>query len=127
VERVEFGDSKGSFTNKLKTLFWIASTNFVFPLIFSLCQIVILFVKNDILVAASVAMANIYISIISTVFATIWSSTTSFKDAGGIQYSSENKYDTMEPIPVSQSQGPICISIVTYGSLPANFFPYRAG
>ncbi|KAF5380048.1 hypothetical protein D9615_006158 [Tricholomella constricta] len=79
IGRVDSEISKGSFTSKLKSLFWIASTNFVFPLIFGLCQIILLFRGKNILVAASVEMVNVYVSIISTVFATIWASTVSGK------------------------------------------------
>lgn len=43
---------------------------FIATVIFGLCQILLLSLDKDILVAASVAMANSYISIISTVFAT---------------------------------------------------------
>ncbi|KAJ7475236.1 hypothetical protein B0H11DRAFT_1329536 [Mycena galericulata] len=76
-----FEPMSASFALKLQSLFWIASTNFVFPLIFGLCQIIILFNGKNILLAASIEMVNEYVAIISTVFATIWSSTASFKDA----------------------------------------------
>jgi len=71
----------GSFTNRLKTLFWIASTNLIFPLIFNVLQITIIFVGNDVLLAGTISLAGVYVGIISTAFATIWSSTYSFKDA----------------------------------------------
>ncbi|KAF5367811.1 hypothetical protein D9757_010327 [Collybiopsis confluens] len=82
IGRVDTVDSRGSVTNRIKSLFWIASTNFVFPprsiaVIFGLCQVILLYTDGNILVAASIEMVNIYISIISTVFATIWSSTWS--------------------------------------------------
>jgi len=93
-EKVGRVDSRDSFTNKLKSLFWIASTNFVFPVVFGLCQIILLFTGRSILVAASVEMVNVYISIISTVFATIWSSTTSFKDARALSY---NNVSNLKP------------------------------
>ncbi|GLB39318.1 hypothetical protein LshimejAT787_0604800 [Lyophyllum shimeji] len=108
AERVNSSNSKASFPDKLKSLFWIASTNFIFPLIFGLCQIILLFVRGHILVAASVEMANIYISIISTVFATIWSSTLSFKEATATPYSSENKEsDVIEPIRFRRGKVPL--------------------
>jgi len=76
-------DSKQSFTNKLQSLFWIATTNFVFPLIFGMIQIITIFVGNDPVLSTSFQMTNTYVAIMSTVFATIWSSTVSFKDAMG--------------------------------------------
>ncbi|KAF5357641.1 hypothetical protein D9758_007501 [Tetrapyrgos nigripes] len=82
VGRVSEKDGRGiSFTSRLKSLFWIATTNVIFPLIFSLMQIIIVFTSDNILLAASIAMANIYVAIISTAFATIWAATSSFKEA----------------------------------------------
>ncbi|KAJ7588092.1 hypothetical protein C8J56DRAFT_827326 [Mycena floridula] len=102
IGRVEAADSRGSLTSKLKTLFWIASTNFVFPLIFGLCQVILLFSGKNILIAASVEMVNVYVAIISTVFATIWSSTSSFKEANSAQSSNSSvdgpKSYNLEPI-----------------------------
>jgi len=95
---VEFKYSgTASFTSRLQTLFWIASTNFIFPLIFGLCQIVILFIGKNILLAASIEMANVYLAIVSTALATVWSSTRSFKDAIGYGRSSTRR-DASEPI-----------------------------
>ncbi|KAJ7249715.1 hypothetical protein C8J57DRAFT_687390 [Mycena rebaudengoi] len=70
-----------SYTRKLQTLFWIASTNFIFPLVFGVAQIITVFVGNDMTVPVGINMINISVAIISTVFATIWSCTLSFKDA----------------------------------------------
>ncbi|KAJ6556837.1 hypothetical protein DFH09DRAFT_1164581 [Mycena vulgaris] len=81
IESVAPGDSKQSYTSKLQRLFWIATTNFIFPLIFGVIQIITIFVGNDPVLSTSFQMTNTYVAIISTVFATIWSSTTSFKEA----------------------------------------------
>lgn len=85
--RLASGESR--FIRKLKTLFWIASTNFVFPLIFGVCQVVILF-TGDIVVGSSIKMANTYVAIVSTVLATIWASTGSHQ-ANGLSQSDELK------------------------------------
>jgi hypothetical protein len=80
-DRSKIGAAKergASISGRLQSLFWITSTNFIFPLIFNLCQIILLFVADDLLLAASVENVNIYVSIICCVFASIWASTSSF-------------------------------------------------
>ncbi|KAJ7493716.1 hypothetical protein FB451DRAFT_448267 [Mycena latifolia] len=74
-------NSTQTFASKLQTLFWIAATNFVFPLIFGLIQIVTACAGTDIILSVAVGMVNTYVAIISTVFATVWSSTSSLKEA----------------------------------------------
>ncbi|KAF8203505.1 hypothetical protein K438DRAFT_1820254 [Mycena galopus ATCC 62051] len=81
IERVP--SSNESYSSKLQRLFWIATTNFIFPLIFGVIEIITVFVGKDVILAASFEMVNTYVAIISTVFATIWSSTSSFKEAIG--------------------------------------------
>ncbi|KAF7360016.1 hypothetical protein MVEN_00729200 [Mycena venus] len=74
-------DSAQSYHSKLQKLFWIASTNFVFPLIFNLSKLIAVFAGSPIAVYTSLDQVNAYIAIICTVFATVWSSTISFKEA----------------------------------------------
>jgi hypothetical protein len=76
-----------TYANKLKQLFWIATTNFIFPrgsfpassfefsdglisVIFGLCEIFAVFFAEDIILSASFQDVNFYVAIISTVFAT---------------------------------------------------------
>lgn len=62
-----------SFSKKIATLFWISATNFVFPVILSVAQLVALLVipsRYDI--ALCINEVNIHISIIAVVFATVW-------------------------------------------------------
>ncbi|KAJ7586024.1 hypothetical protein C8J56DRAFT_940124, partial [Mycena floridula] len=82
IGRVESGSSKASLTSRLKTLFWIASTNFIFPLVFLTCQLILALAGKD-LVVETMNIINTYVSIISTVFATIWSSTTPQRSVEG--------------------------------------------
>ncbi|KAJ7586372.1 hypothetical protein C8J56DRAFT_1084764 [Mycena floridula] len=70
-------DTRRSITSKMKTLFWIASTNFFFPPVFLIFQIIFAFSGQG-LILGSVNVTYTYVSIISTVFATVWSSTTSY-------------------------------------------------
>ncbi|KAK7471155.1 hypothetical protein VKT23_002566 [Stygiomarasmius scandens] len=108
VGRVTGKEGSGvSFTSRLKSLFWIAATNLIFPLIFNLVQIVIVFTSDDILLAASIEMVNIYVAIISTAFATIWAATTSFKEAHQNIYNQGNSQVTemkIEPMAFSSQR-----------------------
>ncbi|KAJ7586369.1 hypothetical protein C8J56DRAFT_1084759 [Mycena floridula] len=79
IGRIHTESSTGSPMSKMKTLFWIASTNFCLPPIFLLLQIILAFSRKAPLLLASINVIYIYISIISTVLATIWSSTRSYK------------------------------------------------
>ncbi|KAF7362931.1 hypothetical protein MVEN_00644100 [Mycena venus] len=70
-----------SFRNKLQNIFWIASTNFVFPLVFNVVKLVAVLIGTSVVLYAALDMVNTNIVIICTVFATVWSSTTSFIEA----------------------------------------------
>ncbi|KAJ7479296.1 hypothetical protein FB451DRAFT_1241185 [Mycena latifolia] len=70
VGRVSFSKSNQSYASKLQTLFWIAATNFVFPLIFGVIEIITLFRGTDIVLPVAVNIVNAYVTIICTVFAT---------------------------------------------------------
>ncbi|TCD68956.1 hypothetical protein EIP91_009346 [Steccherinum ochraceum] len=64
---------RASFSKKIATLFWISATNFVFPVVLSVAQLVALLVipsRYDI--ALYINEVNIHISIIAVVFATVW-------------------------------------------------------
>ncbi|KAJ7923760.1 hypothetical protein B0H13DRAFT_1979254 [Mycena leptocephala] len=83
IERITWSRSKSSksYASKLQTLFWIASTNFVFPLIFILIEIIMIFVGTEPIIYAGIDVVRSYITIIATTSATVWSSTISFKEA----------------------------------------------
>ncbi|KAJ7114284.1 hypothetical protein C8R44DRAFT_881147 [Mycena epipterygia] len=70
-----------SFNKKLQSIFWITSTNFVFPLIFLLAELIAVFDGRAATLIASLHEVNMCVVIICTVFATVWSSTTSFTEA----------------------------------------------
>ncbi|KIK79742.1 hypothetical protein PAXRUDRAFT_95833, partial [Paxillus rubicundulus Ve08.2h10] len=68
-------DSKSSsvsFTKRLKTLFWIAVSNFVFPALFSIAQIIVVYRAADLVVINQIVLANTSIAVIGVVFATVW-------------------------------------------------------
>ncbi|KAF8180025.1 hypothetical protein K438DRAFT_1725677 [Mycena galopus ATCC 62051] len=70
-----------SYQSRLQKIFWITSTNFVFPLIFNLIELIAVFTGSPVSLYAIFEEVNAYIAIICTVFATVWSSTISFKEA----------------------------------------------
>ncbi|KAJ6549712.1 hypothetical protein B0H19DRAFT_1264628 [Mycena capillaripes] len=70
IERISFDNSKYSYTRKIRTLFWIASINFIFPFIFGILQIIGIFTVKDIICVAILQMVTNYVVIICTVFAT---------------------------------------------------------
>jgi len=65
-------NSKLSFTKRLKTLFWIALSNFVFPALFSIAQIIVVYRAADLVVINQIVLANTSIAVIGVVFATVW-------------------------------------------------------
>ncbi|TFY77890.1 hypothetical protein EWM64_g6125 [Hericium alpestre] len=65
--------STSSFGQRLKTLFWISVTNFVFPVMLSIAQLVIYMASSNYLLALYVEMANFHLTIIGVAFATLWS------------------------------------------------------
>ncbi|KAI0071401.1 hypothetical protein K474DRAFT_1669036 [Panus rudis PR-1116 ss-1] len=63
---------KSSYSAKLQSLFWIAVSNFVFPVVMSLTQLITLLVDSNPLIASYISVSNIYVEIICVLFATIW-------------------------------------------------------
>ncbi|KAJ7503611.1 hypothetical protein B0H11DRAFT_2222237 [Mycena galericulata] len=67
IERINAGES---YTSKIQRLFWIASTNFIFPLIFGIIRIIATFIGKSAVLYSVFYTVNAYVAIISTVFAT---------------------------------------------------------
>ncbi|KAJ7493755.1 hypothetical protein FB451DRAFT_1360475 [Mycena latifolia] len=111
--RVTFDKSNQSYASKLQTLFWIAATNFIFPLIFGLIQIITAYRARENLLPQTVGLVNTYVAIISTVFATVWSSTSSLKEAlaqnnpvvsGPLAFDIRQTANTMSHMPPAQPE-----------------------
>lgn len=64
-----------SFTDRIRTLLWVAATNFVVPVLFSLAQIIVVFRGVDVLVINDIVLVNTSIAVIGVVFATVWADT----------------------------------------------------
>ncbi|KAF7378414.1 hypothetical protein MSAN_00268000 [Mycena sanguinolenta] len=65
-------ESRHSGGDKLKNLFYLALSSFMFPCMFSIAQIILTFHNHDFFIGAYVNLTNIYVEIIGVLLATIW-------------------------------------------------------
>ncbi|KAI0326460.1 hypothetical protein GY45DRAFT_109113 [Cubamyces sp. BRFM 1775] len=70
-----------SFADTIRTLLWVAATNFVVPVLFSLAQIIVVYRDVDVLVVNDIVLVNTSVAVIGVVFATVW--------AGSAQWASD--------------------------------------
>ena len=63
----------------LKGLFWIAVSNFVFPVILSIIQLVFIFRDPDFLKGTYIYVTNCFVEIIGVLLATVWTSSSHWK------------------------------------------------
>lgn len=73
------GPRRDTVARRIQTLFWIAATNFIFPIIYNFIQIILLLTNASFFPGAYLLMINTYLSIFGVVFATIWSSAMNHK------------------------------------------------
>ncbi|KAI0655755.1 hypothetical protein C8Q70DRAFT_413386 [Cubamyces menziesii] len=66
------GTSHTTFSSRVRTLFWIAASNLVIPVLLIFVQLVYVFHDNNFLHGAYVYIVNIHLQIIGVLFATIW-------------------------------------------------------
>ncbi|KAJ6561505.1 hypothetical protein DFH09DRAFT_921028 [Mycena vulgaris] len=87
IQRLQIHQS-GKFSDRLRALFLISLSNFVFPCLLSLAQLILLFRDPNYLPSLWVAQVNGYVNIIFVVFATVWASGTNWNEpqisTGGI-------------------------------------------
>lgn len=57
---------------RLRTLYYIAVSNFVFPILFNIAEIAIVFYDPNFFHGATVVTVNCYVTIIGVILATIW-------------------------------------------------------
>ena len=62
------------YLERLKTLFWLSVSNFVFPVLLNVVQLVLILRDNDFERGVLVLMVNNYLTIIGVLLATIWAS-----------------------------------------------------
>ncbi|KAF4608298.1 hypothetical protein EYR40_000642 [Pleurotus pulmonarius] len=65
-----------SYPARLRTLFWIAITNFIFPVLVSITLLVLYFREGDYLKILMCIISNAYIEIIGVLMATVWAAST---------------------------------------------------
>lgn len=61
-----------SYTHRLKTLFWAAVFNFVFPVIFNITLIAMVFSEHDSVLGSYLVVTNNYVQIIGVLLATVF-------------------------------------------------------
>ena len=65
-----------SYPAQLRALFWIAVSNFVFPVFFDIAKYILMFRDTgDYNVYLIVVISDIYVEIIGVLFATVWAAT----------------------------------------------------
>jgi hypothetical protein len=65
-----------SYPAQLRALFWIAASNFVFPVFFDIAKYILMFRDTaDYNVYLIVVITDIYVEIIGVLFATVWAAT----------------------------------------------------
>lgn len=62
----------GSFTRRLRHIFWIALTNFVIPALFTLVQIIVVYSGADPTTLNDIVLVNTNLAVVGVVFASIW-------------------------------------------------------
>ncbi|KAK1235433.1 hypothetical protein PQX77_001346 [Marasmius sp. AFHP31] len=75
-----YSRTRVSFGERLKYLFWIAVSNFIFPMLFSLVQIVIVYREVNFVIVNDIILANTMIAVIGVVFATVWAGSSHWKN-----------------------------------------------
>ncbi|THU75730.1 hypothetical protein K435DRAFT_787507, partial [Dendrothele bispora CBS 962.96] len=81
--RVGGEDGKARFADRIRVLFWIALSNYVFPTVIALALLINFVIQRNYSETLLVMLCNIYVEIFGVMFATVWaqsdqkSSTTS--------------------------------------------------
>ncbi|KAF9487796.1 hypothetical protein BDN71DRAFT_1404265 [Pleurotus eryngii] len=78
--RVQSGSKLSSYSRRLKGLFWISVSNFVFPVFLSLCQLIFIFRDPDYLKGTYIFLTNDYVEIVGVLLATVWQAGTHWAD-----------------------------------------------
>ncbi|KAG7093929.1 hypothetical protein E1B28_007564 [Marasmius oreades] len=71
-----------SYAARLKALFWIAISNFVFPVLLSLAQLIFAFRDSSYLDGGYIFLTNNYVEIIGVLMATVWVAGSHWSDGG---------------------------------------------
>ncbi|KAI0324813.1 hypothetical protein GY45DRAFT_1262112 [Cubamyces sp. BRFM 1775] len=74
VYRADARKTDMSFSSRIRTLFWIAASNLVIPVLLILVQLVYIFTDSNFLHGTYVFFVNVNVQILGVLLATIWSS-----------------------------------------------------
>ncbi|KAJ3712364.1 hypothetical protein DFJ43DRAFT_1034554 [Lentinula guzmanii] len=126
--RVSSVATQDSGITQLRRLFYLALSSFVFPCIFSLIQVSIVFTNPDFFLAAYIFVSNLYIEIICVLFATIWAVKARaeldarFNPGAYPVISTEHNivFGNVESYSESGTQIPHRVNVTTLGSMELN-------
>ncbi|KAK7453541.1 hypothetical protein VKT23_011821 [Stygiomarasmius scandens] len=100
--------ASSTFKQKLSTLFWIATSNFVFPVVMGIIQLTIYMATGNYLLALYIEEVNFHFTIIGVVFATVW--------AAELRWASTRGYHDYEAhgtsVPIDSARFPPASTIV---------------
>lgn len=85
------------------TLFWIAVSNFVFPVLLSLAQLIFTFRDSSYLDGGYIFLTNNYVEIIGVLLATVWAAGSHWSSNG---QASRSGMDTTETLSIPQFYDP---------------------
>ncbi|KAI0742282.1 hypothetical protein C8Q80DRAFT_1108454 [Daedaleopsis nitida] len=81
VDSTSTNPPRTSYASRLGTLWWIAVSNFVFPVLLNIAQIVFIFRDRNFIDGTYILMVNNYVEIIGVLLATLWCSGTHWQGA----------------------------------------------
>ena len=98
----------------MRTLFWIAVSNFVFPVILNIIQLIFAYRDPNFLHGVYIFLINNYVGIIGALLATLWCSSSHWSPAGDRSY-----YD-----PEKSFSAPVFASTVSDDTLSNHAKPF---
>ncbi|KAG2126093.1 hypothetical protein BD769DRAFT_1462803 [Suillus cothurnatus] len=76
----EISPRRSTFGQRLRTLFYISVSNFVFPSLLSLAQLVVVYKNVYVLTVNEIVLVNTMVAVIGVVFATVWAGSVNYQD-----------------------------------------------
>lgn len=76
----EISPRRTTFGQRMRTLFYISVSNFVFPSLLSLAQLVVVYKNVYVLTVNEIVLVNTMVAVIGVVFATVWAGSVNYQD-----------------------------------------------
>ncbi|KAG1727129.1 hypothetical protein EDB19DRAFT_1643194 [Suillus lakei] len=76
----EVSPRRTTFGQRLRTLLYISVSNFVFPSLLSLAQLVVVYKNVYVLTVNEIVLVNTMVAVIGVVFATVWAGSVNYQD-----------------------------------------------